>query len=876
MAGWFRDPGEAAKIACRVEAKGIYITLNPCQEALLARANQRLIAQVDRTADDHIKRFKNLLIDVDADPGGVSGVSSINAEHNAALEMAAVIRADLSKEGWPEPLVGDSGNGGHLIYSLDLSNDDESKKLVQAVLEALALRYADDLAQHNLGIDTSVFNPARLTKLYGTVVRKGENIEARPHRLAKILSLPETRKIVPLELLKRMAASVPSQEKPQAPNAEAGTGRLNVEAYLKHYRVDMVKVKPQDGGLLYCLQECVFDPSHSDNQAAIFQAADGKLSYQCFHKSCKGHTWAEARAKISGSDKLAEFIIGGLAKENTPKKPKQPTQAELLIKLAGDAELFHDMNRKGYATIPVGNHIETWPIKSMAFRDWLRGRFYKAQGTTPGGQALQDTLDQLAAQARFDGQELEIYVRVAHMGGKIYVDLANESWQGVEITPQRWLVVDNPPVKFRRPRGLAPMPTPEPGGNLADLKPFINCRDEDWPLVVAWLIGAYSPGPYPALIFQGEQGTAKSTTARALKNVVDPGHSPQRTAPRDIRDLMISASNSWCLSFDNLSDLKDWLSDGFCRLATGGGLSTRELYSDDNETILDAMRPVILNGIDSLVSRGDLADRATLLELPQIEKRRRRREADLWQAFETAQPGILGAVFNALSAALANVHGVKLPELPRMADFATWVVAAEPALPWEPGTFLAAYTQNRAAIVEHSLEGDVVAVAVRSFMEHRQEWEGTPTELLNELTDVAGELVSRGKAWPKAANSLSNRLRRANTFLRAVGIEIERGKSGPRLISIRKGKQKTVQTVQTVQVKEPSGFAPDDPLDDPIRLDDPTVQMDDPGKRPSTRKATTGKALDDADAVDDKIQTLSKTDDVLVTGEAVDPLGGEM
>ena len=204
------------------------------------------------------------------------------------------------------------------------------------------------------------------------------------------------------------------------------------------------------------------------------------------------------------------------------------------------------------------------------------------------------------------------------------------------------------------------MPTPEPGGNLADLKPFINCREEDWPLVVAWIIGAFSPGPYPIMTFQGEQGTAKTTTARVLKNVVDPGHSPQRTAPRDIRDLMISASNSWCLSFDNLSDFPPWLSDGFCRLATGGGLSTRELYSDDNETILDAMRPVILNGIDSLVSRADLADRAILLELPQIENVTAAPEEDLWTAFEAAQPGILGAVFNALSAALANVHKVKL------------------------------------------------------------------------------------------------------------------------------------------------------------------------------------------------------------------------
>jgi len=472
-----------------------------------------------------------------------------------------------------------------------------------------------------------------------------------------------------------------------------------------------VKVKPHGDATLYCLEHCIFDPSHTGNESAIGQTADGKLFYQCFHNTCQGRTWEAAKQIISGDAKLGDF---------TRQEDKQkPTQSELLIKLAGDAELFHDRNRKGYATIPVDGHMETWPIKSTAFRDWLRGRFYKAHNKTPGGQALQDALDLLAAQARYDGPEHEVYFRIAHTGDKVYVDLANESWQAVEITPQGWRVVDNPPVKFRRPRGFAPMPTPEPGGNLADLKPFINCREVDWPLVVAWIIGAFSSGPYPIMIFQGEQGTAKSTTARALKNVVDPGHSPLTTAPRDIRDFMISASNSWCLSFDNLSNLPPWLSDAHCRISTGGGISNRELYTNSDETILDAMRPQILNGIDSLVSRADLADRAILLELPQIENGRRRPEKDLWKAFDAAQPGILGAVFNALSAALANVLGVKLAELPRMADFAIWVVAAEPALPWEPGTFLDVYSGNRAAVVEHSLEGDVVAVAVRLLMANR-------------------------------------------------------------------------------------------------------------------------------------------------------------
>jgi hypothetical protein len=540
---------------------------------------------------------------------------------------------------------------------------------------------------------------------------------------------------------------------------------------------------------------------------------------------------------------------------------KKPTQAEQLIKLAGDAELFHDTNLKGFASFKVALHRETWPIRSKGFRFWLLERFYKATGKAPSAQAMQDALGMLEAQAHFDGPEHGVYVRVAHAGGNIYIDLANDSWQVVEITVSGWKVIADPPVRFRRPRGLTAMPTPMPGGNLTNLRPFLNCREEDWPLVVAWILGAFSPGPYPIMTLQGEQGSAKSTAARTLKSLVDPGSTPLRTAPREVRDLMISATNSWCLAFDNLSDLKDWLSDSFCRLATGGGLSTRELYSDADETILDAMRPCILNGIDSLVNRADLADRAILLELPQIPEDGRRLEGDLWSSFETAYPGIFGAMCDALSAALANFHDVKLEKKPRMADFAVWIVAAEPALPWEPGTFLTAYTRNRAVVVEHSLEGEVVAVAVRAFMENKASWEGTPTALLNELTNAAGDLVSKGRAWPKAPNILTNKLKRAATFLRASGFEVERSKSGNRLVAIRKVEEKTVQTIQ---VQKPCEFAPDDPLDDPKRLDDLTVHlddnrtiMDDPQKRPSTLEATDDKGLDDVDDADDKNRSFS-------------------
>jgi len=331
VAGWFRDPEKAADLATRNEAEGIYTTLNRCNEALLARADQRLKANVDRTGDDHIDRIQNLLIDIDVKRP--AGTSSTDQEHQAALEMAQIIRADLEQRGWRDPLVGDSGNGGHLVYPLDLPNDEEVKNLLKGVLKALAQLHQDHLKRLNLEIDQGVFNPARLTKLYGTMVRKGDNTQDRPHRLARIISLPNTRQPVPLELLMKLAATINSSENPQPRNSELGESRLDVEAYLRHYGVEVLVVKPHGGGFLYCLRECIFDPSHNGNEAAIGQTADGKLYYQCFHNSCKTRTWAEARARISGHDKLTGFIIGGTNSKDSDQSKSKNRQAE-----AGEAK----------------------------------------------------------------------------------------------------------------------------------------------------------------------------------------------------------------------------------------------------------------------------------------------------------------------------------------------------------------------------------------------------------------------------------------------------------------------------------------------------------------------------------------------------------
>ena len=250
---------------------------------------------------------------------------------------------------------------------------------------------------------------------------------------------------------------------------------------------------------------------------------------------------------------------------------------------------------------------------------------------------------------------------------------------------------------------MQPLPLPVRGGSIESLAPFLNLASEnDFVLVVAWLLGALrAGGPYPVLAIAGEQGSAKTVLSKLLRALIDPSVAPVRALPRDERELFIAASNGHVLAFDNLSGLPPWLSDTLCRLTSGGAFSTRRLFTDQDEILFAAARPIILNGIEEVITRPDLADRAILLMLAPIAERQRRPETVLWREFELARPRILGALLDAAAHGLQMLPQVRLQWLPRMADFALWAAACESA--FRPaGTFDAAYSNNRREAIEKS------------------------------------------------------------------------------------------------------------------------------------------------------------------------------
>ena len=459
-------------------------------------------------------------------------------------------------------------------------------------------------------------------------------------------------------------------------------------------------------------------------------------------------------------------------------KGRSESQASKLLKLVErvGVELFHDADDTAWASIPLGGHTETYSVESRQFKRWLGGLFYRTEGAALGATGLTDSIGVLAAKGIHDGPEHEVHVRKAVYGGSVYLDLADEAWRIVRITAEGWSVVEDAPVKFTRSNGMRPLPVPVEGGSIAELREFINVgSDADFILVVSWLIGTMCPqGSYPILSVTGEQGSAKSFTCRILRRLIDPSKAGLRTLPGDTRDLMIAAANSHLLGFDNIRTIPPLVCDALCRVSTGIGFSTRELWTNRDELILEAARPILLNGIGETSEAPDLNDRRIVVSLPRIEETDRKTEGSIWSRFDEACPRILGALLDAVSVGLRNINTVKLDRLPRMADFALWVTACEPGLPWKPGEFMRSYDGCRADVHETNLEACPVGTVVREWLPTvGGGWTGKASKLLELLNMAVGDDVKRRRGWPKAANSLSNALRRIAPTLRAVGVPID-------------------------------------------------------------------------------------------------------
>jgi hypothetical protein len=382
----------------------------------------------------------------------------------------------------------------------------------------------------------------------------------------------------------------------------------------------------------------------------------------------------------------------------------------------------------------------------------------------------------------------------------VWYDLVNENWQSIKVSPAGWSVVDGTPPVFKRFNHQLPQVTPEQSGDLKKLLDYVNIADDNQKiLLLVYLVSCFVPNiPHAIPVLYGSQGAAKSTFLRVLRKLIDPSKTELLTLPTRSDQLVQQLSHHWSPFYDNVTTIPVWISDALCRAVTGDGFSKRELYTNDEDVVYSFRCCLALNGINIAAQKADLLDRSILFGLERIPPEKRKDERTFWAEFENDRPVILGGIFDALSKALVIQPTIKVANLPRMADFAIWGRAIAEALGYTQDAFVKAYDENMRQQNEEAIREHPVATVVRAFMNDKEEWMGTSSELLKQLEDIApSERVDlRQKQWPKAANVLSRRLNEAKTNLANVGISIDFGHARQRYITIKHNRN-IVDTVES-------------------------------------------------------------------------------
>ncbi len=488
----------------------------------------------------------------------------------------------------------------------------------------------------------------------------------------------------------------------------------------------------------------------------------------------------------SNWDGIREKYFGD---KNTEAKAEKNNQADKLVELIKSnpsISLFHSDTDEPFIQFSVGNHKEYWLCKSKQTKRWLAREYWNLYKKTPNSDAISNAMTIIEALACFDGPKYKLENRVAARDNNIWYDLADDNWGAIKISNEGWETIANPPVLFRRYSHQQAQVIPLTGGDIWNIFKYINLKNEDQKLLfLVWIVSCFIPEfPHPIIYLYGPQGSAKSTTSKLLRKIIDPSVIEVSELHKDTKELMQKLYHHWFLMFDNVSHLSSELSDLLCRAVSGSGFSKRELHSDDSDIIYIIKRCLGLNGINLLSLKPDLLERSILLELERIPKDRRRQEQELLIEFNNELPQLLGTIFTIVSRALVIRPTIRVKELPRMADFALWGCAIAEAMGLTGQQFMDGYLRNIRLQTDEVINDNVVASFIDELMNEQPEWIGSSTELLKKMEDKHGQ--DKHVQLPKAPNALSRKINELKTNLEEIGVIIEVIKGPPRKISIRK------------------------------------------------------------------------------------------
>jgi hypothetical protein len=508
-------------------------------------------------------------------------------------------------------------------------------------------------------------------------------------------------------------------------------------------------------------------------------------------------------------DEIRRDMVEGLAaieagavqapEPEQPVKRGRPAARDLTVKALEDAGLELRLSTRGeaFARIRRHDHIETYKLRSGGFARAVRIIAHEAD-IACSRNAVDEALDLLEARAYSEGQLKEVFRRsgpcqrdsrdshppLCDVVNSLCIDPGRPDWKlwllGSGNGPELIDAADPRSPWLVRGPAFGTMPEPIPGGNLDELFDYVNIEEKDRPLVLSAMFHAWRPGvAQPIINLVGENGSAKTTSIRDVRQIVDPSTADIGAMPRTADELLVVCASSIFASFDNASHLDAELSDALCVVSTGGSRLTRKLYSDGDLSVVSARAQTWINGISEIVTRGDLASRAVILSCPVMDPSRRRSDSDINNCFNLAAGRILGALFQhvdaTLSTCLSSVQCEKRIR-PRMADFSDSGEAFCRTLGMPSGTFDELLSRNQGQATETILEASPVAEAIMRRIKERGTISMPVSALLPELSILAGE-AAHSRNWPSTAVALASAVRRIAPALRAAGFTVENGRN---------------------------------------------------------------------------------------------------
>lgn len=506
-----------------------------------------------------------------------------------------------------------------------------------------------------------------------------------------------------------------------------------------------------------------------------------------------------------------------LATEIQQEKDKR-SPFNLFLEIASEAQIFRGEDAATYADFEFMGIKRTCPLDSQEFRAWLITELIARHNKPPSNEALQQVLSLLDGRALLSGKTKQVFLRTGELDGVIYLDLGTADWKIVKITPTGWEIINyaDCPVSFYRTSLGLPFPTPTRGGDINQLWNLINVCNQSRPLILSWLaFGLVPSGAKPILVFASSKGRGKSSAARILKSLIDPGKSPLLPSVGDTRNIAITARGRWCIAYDNLSVLSADQQDALCCTATGAGFSHRTLHTNLDETFFEYRRMQILTGVDLVPTRSDLLDRSLLVKLNAINPDDRLTDEELDIRLQELSPQLLGCLLDIVVTALANLPNLEKFPLPRMASYAKFAIACQTKLGVE--NFMVHYQDNINIATDEAIEANPLSKALTEFLESKNgSWHGSPSALAKELKEWGNDDPGLAKLCSRSLGKKLNGSLKGD--LEAIGYSVELGRiNKERFVTLKRlvfQKDTPSDISETEKICNVTEMSPPEPLPD--------------------------------------------------------------